>query len=53
MGVDEGNLQIIDDVDVILEKRCPKTIPLELRYILHTNIYSGCGKERRILNGPW
>ena len=28
MGVDEGNLQVIDDVDVILEN-CPITIPLQ------------------------
>ena len=36
MGIDEGNLQVID-VDVILEN-CPITIPL--RYILTSSGYS-------------
>ena len=31
MGIDEGNLEVIDDVEAMLEN-CPVTIPL--RYIL-------------------
>ena len=36
MGVDEGNVEVIDDVDVIMEN-CPVTIPL--RYILTSSDY--------------
>ena len=37
MGVDEGNLQVID-VDVIILENCPITFPL--RYILACSDYS-------------
>ena len=43
MCVDEGNVQVIDDVDVILEN-CPMTI-IPLRYILTSSDYDVCNSH--------